>query len=502
MAQLMTSLGDMTAQTQQMFRDATRGAIGVNGTPEMVKRGITQATGFVWYDLAAPAKNLFPVITPFRNKLPRVPGNGDTATRWKAVTAINAAGLRGAVPEGKRNGTVSTTVVDRLRAYKTIGLEEGVTFEAVNASRNFEDIRSTMAQRLLWATMIAEEQFIVGGNGDTGIALGTTPLPVVANAASGGAIAAATYSVICVALTHAGWQAANLTNGLPDVQTVTDPQGASFTYNPGTAIKSSAASTTTSGATSTITATVAVVNGAMAYAWYVGASGAEKLQAITGNNTVTLTALSTTTQACAGLFTVDRSQNAIEFDGFLTQGLQAGSGATINQLPTNQKLTCANGDASIDQFEYVLRKMWDDKKVSPNVVYVSSQELATISSLVVKNNGAPIVRLNGDFGNGVDAITAGSVVGSYLNRYGLNGSQLVKIQLHPYLPPGTCLFHADNLPFPVSGVPNVAEIHVRQDYYQIDWPIVSREYRAGVYSDETLAHYYPGAMGLITNIAP
>jgi hypothetical protein len=36
-------------------------------------------------------------------------------------------------------------------------------------------------------------------------------------------------------------------------------------------------------------------------------------------------------------------------------------------------------------------------------------------------------------------------------------------------------------------VPNVAEVKVRRDYYQIDWPIVTRAQMAGVYAEEVLA---------------
>ena len=37
-----------------------------------LQKGVTVATGLTYYDLQAPAKNLYPVITPLRNKIPRV----------------------------------------------------------------------------------------------------------------------------------------------------------------------------------------------------------------------------------------------------------------------------------------------------------------------------------------------------------------------------------------------------------------------------------------------
>ena len=63
--------------------------------------------------------------------------------------------LRGFVPEGERNGVVTTSVEDKSAAYKTLGLEDTITFEAERAAVGFEDVRATQAQRLLWATMIS-----------------------------------------------------------------------------------------------------------------------------------------------------------------------------------------------------------------------------------------------------------------------------------------------------------------------------------------------------------
>lgn len=496
----IAGLNEISQDTIDLFRKSAGAPLA--GDPRILNKAITQSTGLTWYDLQAPAKNLFPVITPLRNKIPRVAGNGDIATRWKVVTAINTGKLRGAVPEGKRNGTVSMTTADKLASYKTVGLEDYVTFEAVNAAVNFEDIRATMAQRLLWANMIQEERLIFGGNGDA-IALGTTPTPTVANAGTGGTIAAATYNVVCVALTHAGWLASDLVNGVPGQQTVTMPDGTTYTYNPGTALKSSAGSTTPTGSTSTISASVTPVNGAVAYAWYVGTSGNEKLEAITTINSVKLTALAGTGQALSTLFTADRSKNAYEFDGFLNLGFAGGTVQTqaTGTAGTGTKLSASNSDGAVDQIETLLKSMWDNFRLSPTTLYVSSQEVKNITSLVIKNGGSPIVRMAGDFAGGVNGVTAGSVVGSYLNRYSMNGGQLIKLELHPDAAPGTILAHADILPYPLTNVSNVVEMHLRQDYYQIDWPVTKRQYESGVYFDGVLAHYFPSAIGVINNIA-
>jgi hypothetical protein len=158
-----------------------------------ISKAINQATGLVWYDLQAPAKQLFPVLTPLRNKIPRTPGNGGTATNWIAVNGINTSSLRGFIPEGRRNGSVTTTAAAKSASYKGIGLEDSVTFEAEYAAENFENIRATTGQRLLWAAMIEEELSVLGANNS--LALGTPTLATPTFITTGGVLSAQAYYV-------------------------------------------------------------------------------------------------------------------------------------------------------------------------------------------------------------------------------------------------------------------------------------------------------------------
>jgi hypothetical protein len=74
------------------------------------------------------------------------------------------------------------------------------------------------------------------------------------------------------------------------------------------------------------------------------------------------------------------------------------------------------------------------------------------------------------------------------------------VKIHPNMPAGTLFAFTEKLPYPLSNVDTVARIVTRQDYYQIEWPLVSRKYQYGVYADEVLQHYFPPSMGIITNI--
>ena len=69
-------------------------------------KSMSTATGLLAFDLQAPAKNLYPFVTPLRNIVPRVGGGVGSATNWRQVNAIIGSGFdcMGWVPEGQRSG--------------------------------------------------------------------------------------------------------------------------------------------------------------------------------------------------------------------------------------------------------------------------------------------------------------------------------------------------------------------------------------------------------------
>lgn len=497
---LISNLSDLTNEAVQAFRNAAKASQAQDiAKLDTINKAITQATGLVWYDLQAPAKNLIPVITPIRNKVPRVSGSGGTATNWKAVTAINTGNLRSFVPEGKRNGAVATTVVDKSAAYKSEGLEDTVTFEAELAGVGLEDVRATTAQRLLWAVMIEEELNLLGANNS--VTLGTPTAPTVSVVDGGGTIADATYNVIVVALTLHGYLASSLTNGVVGSVSVTTVDGQSFSYGGGSSMKSNATSTgaISNSDDSAIRASTPVVAGAVAYAWYVGTAGSELLQAITTINSVQLTSLVTSGRQNASAITADNSKNTYAYDGLMYQAWASGSNSYIVNMATGTPgagtpLT-ADDKGGIVEISDVFRHMWDVYRLSPSVIYVNAQEADNISTKVI---GADAARVN--YVNGAD-VTAGIRVKSLLNRFAMGGSVEVPVEIHPYVPPGTVKFLTERLPYPIVNIPNIFEKRMRRDYYQMEWPLRTRQYETGVYCDGVLAHYFPPSMALITNIA-
>lgn len=484
---------------------------------DLIKSFVSPAsatTGLQAYNLEGPSKKLYPVLTPLRNSIPRIGGGFAIQANWKAITNINAANVRAGVSEGKRGGIITHTSAEYMAAFRGFGLENNVTFEAQYASKNFEDVKALAVQQSLEATMIQEERLILGGN--TSVAMGTTPTPTLSTATTGGTLAAATWSVICVALgVQAYLDTVGANNGaigqafdastatVPGAITRTNADGTSDTFGGGSAQKSANATQVTTGSTSTISASVTPVSGAVGYAWFVGTAGSERLYGVTSINSIVITAAANgAAQLASTLSAADNSTSTLDFDGLLYQAWKSGSGAYIatqatGTVGTGTALT-SDGAGGIAEFEVAFASFYNKYRLSPTVIYVSAQELINITKKVIGNGGAPLLKINADINSVTNGVAAGVRIGSYWNK--VTGRE-VPLVVHPNMPAGTVFFFCEQLPYPLSNVSNVCQMLMRQDYYQLEWPVKTRKYEYGVYADGVLQHYAPFSMGIITNIA-
>lgn len=453
-------------------------------------------SGLTYYDLELGAKFLYPVLTPLRNEIPRVSGKGGIQANWRAITRINSSNVRIGVSGGNRGGVQAVQTVDYTASYKGIGIESNVDFEAQYAGQGFDDIRAIAAKTGLESLMLGEELLLLGGNGS--VALGVTPQPAAAALATGGALANGTYSVICVALTLEGYVNSSVTAGIPGAITRTNADGSTDTFGGGSAQKSTARSITLSAGTSVqgIAATVAAVNGAVAYAWFWGASGSEVLGAITTANEYDILAAAAGTQVTTG-FAADNSVNALSFDGLITQAYRSGSGAYIAH--NNGTPLTGDGEGGVVEIDAALKSFWDNYRLSPDCIWVNSQEALKLSQLILSGGSGSNLRYTADMREG--AVAGGVMVKQYLNRFSMAGGQVIPVRIHPNMPAGMILFTTNKLPYPLSNVGNVMQVRTRQDYYQIEWPLRSRKYEYGVYADEVLQHYFPPSLGIIDTIS-
>ena len=490
----------------------------------MAKSSLSVGSGLTWYDLREPALHLVPWLSPIRNSLPRVQrADPSDAARWKTILAssLTSGGLLADpwINEGQRAPLFSFSAVTNTLPYISIGNDGSVTYEAQAAARGLEDAESTARFFCLEQLMVKEEDAILGGN--KSLKLGTANTPTVADggAATGGTISGATYSVIVVGLTYAGFRnngggTTTVATSLTQYKTITTPDSKVMTVNGGTGIKSAngTASITTN---HSIVATVVPKNGELAWAWYVGTVGNEVLQSITTVPSATFISLVTGTQAASTLISSDFSVNdgvtggqsnqVTAFDGLIVQAINNAALSPSNAYYVNMANTTltASGRGSIVQIDTMLQTMWNNFKITPDVFYVNAQELTNITSKCLSNASGPLLRYETSADGENYDLTASGVVSFYFNPYLPGGGRKIPVLIHPTLPPGTVLAMASQLPpyFKTNATPNVVEVLCRRDYYDIDWAERTREYEFGIYAEESLAVYAPFGLGVISGIA-
>jgi len=346
--------------------------------------------------------------------------------------------------------------------------------------------------------------------GNASLSLGMPATPTLSASGSGATLPSGTYFVKVVGLTLEGYQNSTVVNGVATSKTVSGADGKSYMLSGGSSnISSEASQAVTLG--QTLFCSLAAMPGAVAYAWYIStATGTETLQAITTINSLAVTAPLSTGNQSQSAITADNSANpSYAYDGLLTTALKPGSNAYVNIMPTGTagtgSLLTASGRGSVVEIDTMFQKMWDNFELSPTVLYVNSQELKNITSKVLSSASGPLLRYDSpaDGSQGEYQVTASGVVQFYYNPFALEGGLRIPIRIHPRVPPGTIIGWAENLPiqYQSNEVPNAAELKTRQDYYQIDWPLVTRQRQVGVYAEEVLAVYAPFAMGVIYNIA-
>jgi hypothetical protein len=455
------------------------------------------------FDLRGPALQLYPVITPLRNRLPRqLSTSGDLATRWKAITGVNTSGFELGVAPGRRSAEMAVTEQDYVASYAGIGLEASIDWEAVWSGGKEFDNKATLVQSLLRAVMIGEENIILNGNAS--MSLNTAPTPTLGSGSGSGSFSTGTTLFVFVtALTARALANSTVSaTGVPYGQiTRVNIDGTSTQYGAGASAISASASWAVSGTNVNALATVPAVKGAAGYAWYLGTSATNAtLSAITTVNKAVFTALTPGTQLCTAANSgTDGSANALVFDGFITQALKSSAGyfASLdgNTLTADQ----ANGIVEIDT---ALQWFWDNKRLSPTEIWVNSQEARNINKKIVASGGVPLFRFTLPGSTGTDdsqpALLGGASIAKYWNKF---TQQFLDIRIHPNLAPGTIFFNSTEIPYPLSGVDNLSFVRCRRDYYQIEWPVVSRQYVYGVYADEVLVCRAPFALGVIANVA-
>ena len=294
------------------------------------------------------------------------------------MTGINTTGLRIGVSGGNRGGVQAVSTADYSAAYKGIGIETSVDFEAQYAGMGFDDVKAIGAKVGLEACMLGEELLILGG--DTSVALGTTPTPTLVPSTTGGSLTAAAspYSVICAALTLDGVVNGSIAGGVQGAITRSNADGSSDTFGGGAAGKS--ANATVSIASGTTGSIAAAMRGGPRRARLrlvlgrgrFGGARRDHHDQFAGHHRERdrhadrgLARLERQFHQRAGVRRPPVSGLQVRLErlcGYLATGT-AGTGTTLT----------GDGAGGIVEVDAALKNRWDNYRLSPDTMWVSSQ---------------------------------------------------------------------------------------------------------------------------------
>lgn len=453
------------------------------------------STGLVAFDLEAPAKLIFPKMSPLRNKLARRKGVG-TSHRIKVINAITGSesGVADTFPgitdstsntfgagSYNRGAKIGYAGYDRSFVYKQFSLSDNVPFSAQFQGQGYQDIRQLAQTTTLYATMLSEEKMLlmsrgVSGDGNIG-ALAVPTVTAAARAKTAGEVGlayAGTYYIKVAA--DSGAFGASAASTLVTVTGVTAGQ--------------------------VIDITVADVVGALGYEIFASSNASSgtgtdaqlKFQGRTGYNVFTLGAGSdlTTTGAAATTVASDTSAYATGYDGIIPQiiGASGNPSGYVNRI--NSALSTANPGA---EFQTAFYSLYASYKADPDEILLSGADRKQLSD-AIKSGSTANYRLNIQQDE-VGGVVLGDIVTGLQNEVTGKG---VAVTVHPWLPQGNATVMSYTLPIPDSNVSEVWSVFNTVDYMAIEWPVVDFNYSNSVYFNSVLTCAAPQFNGLIQGI--
>lgn len=455
---------------------------------------INVATGLTGYILEAPAKQLVPLMSPFRQTIPRKVMAGSNAVNWKAITALSMP--KATTTENAAGALFTTTVDPRSGTYKNVALRGQVSREAVAASEGFDPALAKETANTLLLAMKLEEIQMLGGNIT---ALGGPASIAVTEVDGVGSIVNDQFFVNVRALTLAAANRISIdrpadyasNNALLAGSARTSIDPASDGLGP----VGTEANVTTTGTDNGLKITWTPEPDAAAYAVYVGTTtGAANLEceAVVTQCSVTLTSLATGGDAADEAAT---SADTNSYDGIIQQMNASGSGAYIKDVAGT--LTGTGGE--VVQLQDAFAQIYNTAKIGKFRIQVSGQDSRILTRLGISAGAGPTIYVDPQ-GQGRTTMMQGYHVGSIVNA---TTGDVCPVDTLPWLPGGMILILPTEVPYNDANIP--APIDWVGGYDWERWDYASTPSTGPIFPFETrcwgvLRLLFPGGCGLLVNI--
>ncbi|MBT8160997.1 MULTISPECIES: hypothetical protein [Arthrobacter] len=441
------------------------------------------ASGLVPFDLAAPAKLIYPVHSPLRNLFPRVPGQG-LSHRAKVITAVSGSAMGGLATPGNRMsisefpnggsfsqwpgnlpGSGSQTAIDLNVPYKFFGLSENVSWLSQFAGQGFEDNAGLASLILLQEMMMLEERAILSA---TATALSTpAQVTLTARSANSGEV------------------------GISGVTTNVYVQTTAVNLY-GETLPSTVASVAASNG-QVIDVTLTQVSGGFASNIYTGTgtaapanSGMHLQTAGVGATKFTIQGALPTTGATPPTADTGTS-SANDYEGLVSTVSGHAAGGVYPAGYQGSYVNQAVGDIlSVNTVNNALQAMYNGASgigADPDFILTEAGDQMRLgASIANAGTGTAGYRLEVSQDQ-VDGVRVGTKVREFVNP--ITG-KVIDMRSHPYLAQGTAMPISLKLPQPQQNISNVWENVMVQDYLSISWPVIDVTFRYSMFMYGTL----------------
>ena len=479
--------------------------------------GTPVTTGLVPVDLVAPSRLIYPVYSPLRNKIPRVPGQG-SARRAKVITGVSGShtgtgttgnfldisfaetvpSTSGAFPNGgssiPQSGNQSGT--DITVPYKFFGLTESLSWLAQFAGQGFEDISALANLILLQEFMMNEEAAIIGGT-TTNITAPTTAVSATARTPGIGEVAIPTQAHYTIYVTAANFFGETVVNtGSTDYGT----SGAGNLVTGANVLDVLLPQTLPPGALWWNVYVSVNASPATANEWLqIGNLGGSRITLqgttlVAGSNPPAADSGTGGSNRISGIIPTLTGKAASE--GVYPAGWQAG----FYQPSVGTHL-------SISAVNRMLQGLWDGDaqygnatlgayRADPAELIGEGSDILNLSNDIVQTGTATNYRLMIDQPE-LSGLRAGAAVSEFQNPI---TRSVMKLLVHPWWPQGTAVAMSYTLPFSWSNVSNCWEMTLVQDYISVAWPVIDPTFRYSMFMYGGLVAQAPQYSGIMQGL--
>lgn len=493
--------GDISQQTLDLVK---------NSQADIQRAGTNLSTGFLGYDLQAPAAMLVPYLTPILNMTPRQQGVGIDVHHWKAVTDLfggnGPLSVIGAVDDGGSPSFVARTVTPMQNTFQTIGLQDSLTFQAEWRGMSFEgDLRAVLTAQLLYALKLVEENWLINMSDY----LWTPPVPLVTPSTTGGSLASTNPYWLAITAVNATGE--TLSTGILGPFTIASGSTGSLALTLFTVPNATKYNVYAATAASKPAATAMYLQSASSN--FGGASALNQPSIYTaGSFSATMTSLTSSGTALSSVTSntamVKPSANStpLTFQGIQAlvysnagniSNINSGTGA-LKSLVMQPAAT--TGYLALSDIQLLFLNMFNASRANPEYLFVSPMDSITVTGLVTAAGNTRVVVSADNFAE-QNSLIAGYRVTKILNEV---TGRLVDVVSLPYLPQGTIIAGSMTFPYPVAGYnePPFRVIYNR-DYYGVDYAPTQNNptsWGFGDFVDETLVMEFIGGWGMINGI--